>query len=105
MSCRGLGWQIGRGARAPKGKEKGGIESASRTHLDVHGLLVGLELAALGCLVLLGVPLAGHLGLLAVAAAHGCWWLFLLCSGCEGDKGFVASFGCGAVRSGVGKGE
>jgi len=46
MSCRGLGWQIGRGARAPKGKEKGGIESASRTHLDVHGLLVGLELAA-----------------------------------------------------------
>lgn len=39
--------------------------------LDVHGLLVGLQLAAFAALVLLGVPLARHLGLLGVAAAHG----------------------------------
>jgi len=41
--------------------------------LDAHGLLVGLKLAPLGGLVLLQVALAGHLGLLAVAAAHGGW--------------------------------
>jgi len=54
--------------------------------LDVHGLLVGLELAALGCLVLLGVPLAGHLGLLAVAAAHGWWWFLRFGCSCEKDS-------------------
>jgi len=52
---------------------RGGADKSLHTDLalDVHGLLVCLQLTAFGALVLLGVPLPRHLGLLAVAAAHG----------------------------------
>jgi hypothetical protein len=71
--------------------------------LDVHGLLlVGIELAALGCLFLLGIPLTGHLGLLAVAAAHGflCWWWFLH-SGVGGVLGWGKKSGATPACRGV----
>jgi hypothetical protein len=54
------------------------------------------RVATLARLVLLGVPLACHLGLLRVAAAHGCWWWWqvaLLRLRRRGSKGWVVGFG------------
>lgn len=51
--------------------------------LNIHGLLIGIKLAAFaGALELFRIPFPGHLGLLSIASTHDYYFLHLDLSGC-----------------------